>query len=116
MIGEVPEMFPVLARAWVAVAPIRQGSGVRNKILEAWAAGKPVVMTEIATNGLPAAREFDGLIADNPQRMARVVIRLLSDSVERERLGRLGHKSALARGWSVAGEAVDALLRQAIRS
>lgn len=116
VIGEVAEMLPVLAKAWVAVAPIRLGSGVRNKVLEAWAAGKPVVMTEMATNGLPEAKGFGDLIVDNPQRMARVVSRLVSDPSERERMGRLGYRFALARSWAVAGDAVDALLRQAVLS
>ena len=50
--ADVADMTACLRRAWVAVAPMRRGAGVKNKVLEAWAAGLPVVMTPIATNGL----------------------------------------------------------------
>src|SRR6185295_14547642 len=50
--GNVPEMSAELREAWLAVAPMRLGAGIKNKVLEAWAAARPVVMTRIAANGL----------------------------------------------------------------
>ena len=45
-----------LARAKVAVVPVLAGSGTRLKILEAWAAGVPVVSTTLGAEGLGGAR------------------------------------------------------------
>src|SRR6185436_3795466 len=46
--GAVPDVRPYLARAAVAVAPMRIARGVQNKVLEAMAAGVPVVATSVA--------------------------------------------------------------------
>ena len=52
--GQVDDAVRELARARVAVVPLLAGSGTRLKILEAWAAGLPVVSTTIGAEGLPA--------------------------------------------------------------
>ena len=51
--GAVDDAVCELARASVAVVPLLAGSGTRFKILEAWAAGLPVVSTTIGAEGLP---------------------------------------------------------------
>ena len=53
VIGPVDDAVRELARARVAVVPLLAGSGTRLKILEAWAAGLPVVSTTIGAEGLP---------------------------------------------------------------
>jgi len=111
--GEVPDMHPELARGWVAVAPLRIGSGVRNKVLEAWAAGTPVVLTSRATNGLPGTERFRDLIRDTPEEMAQVVIRLLTDARERTRLGRAAYREACRQSWQAVGKRVHGLLSEA---
>jgi hypothetical protein len=67
-----------LARSRVAIAPLLAGSGTRLKILEAWAAGLPVVSTTIGAEGLPARDGEHLLIADGPARFEEAVSRLLS--------------------------------------
>ncbi len=49
---DVPDMATILGRSWVSIAPMRSGVGIKNKVLEAWACARPVVMTRLATNGL----------------------------------------------------------------
>jgi sugar transferase (PEP-CTERM/EpsH1 system associated) len=76
--GAVPDVRPYLARATIAVAPFRIARGVQNKILEAMAAGLPVVGTSQAFEGI-AATDEDGIrIADEPQRFATDLIALLT--------------------------------------
>jgi len=53
MTGAVEDAFAEIARGAVAVVPLLAGSGTRVKILEAWAAGTPVVSTRIGAEGLP---------------------------------------------------------------
>lgn len=114
--GEVPDMAAALARAWVAVAPMRRGSGIKNKVLEAWAVGTPVVMTRLATNGLRGADEFGELTTDDPERMGQAVIRLLQDLERRERLGNRAYRAARRQSWESAGRQMSRLLDSARRA
>lgn len=107
-------MVDALASAWVAVAPMRSGAGIKNKILEAWAVGTPVVMTRLAANGLSVRAPLDGLIGDTPDVLARLVGDLLADAGERSRLGIASRETARQdHAWSVAGDRLDALLARA---
>src|SRR4051812_17543808 len=62
--GSVPPVQPYLDGAFATAIPLRAGSGTRIKILEAWAAGVPVVASRIAAEGLPYADERDILLAE----------------------------------------------------
>jgi len=78
--GEVEDAVRELAKAEVAVAPLLAGSGTRLKILEAWAAGTPVVSTTIGAEGLPVRDGEHLLLADSPSQLAAAVERLLTCS------------------------------------
>lgn len=80
--GTVPDMRPYLKHAVGAVAPLRLARGVQNKVLEAFAMGKPVVLTTEAMDGIQASASLRELIGDTPEALAALAIRLLQ--------GRLG--------------------------
>ena len=88
--GEVDDAVRELARARVAVAPMLAGSGTRLKIIEAWAAGLPVVSTTVGAEGLQAADGQHLLLADTAPAFADAVSRLLACSDLRENLGAAG--------------------------
>jgi len=90
LIGPVDDAVSYLARAKVAVVPILAGSGTRIKILEAWAAGTPVVSTTAGAEGLDAGDGRHLLLADSPSAFADGVTKLLRDPVLRARLGQAG--------------------------
>ena len=52
--GSVPDVRPYLWGSAVAAAPLQTARGVQNKVLEAVAAGLPVVVTPVVMEGLPA--------------------------------------------------------------
>lgn len=85
--GEVPNMLPHLHAATVFVAPHETGAGTRTKILEAMAAGLPIVTTHIGIEGIEASHGREVLIADDPDATVTAVVRLLADPGERRRLG-----------------------------
>ena len=87
MTGEVPDMVPHLHAATVYVAPHFTGAGTRTKILEAMAAGLPIVTTSVGIEGIDAKRGEDVLLADDPSSLVDAVLRLLGDPAERSRLG-----------------------------
>ena len=115
--SDVPDMGAELGAAWVSVAPMRFGGGMQNKVLEAWAAGTPVVMTSVAAKGLGADLESASLIANGPDALADAVARLLSDPAERLRLGGGGYELVRARyTWAGAAETITSLLGGAQRA
>ncbi|HTI80978.1 MAG TPA: glycosyltransferase family 4 protein [Acetobacteraceae bacterium] len=113
--ANVPDMAQVLGESWVAIAPMRSGVGIKNKVLEAWACARPVVMSRLATNGLNIPSDHASLVAATPGDMAEAVLRLLDHAGERHRLGRSARDTALRYTWAAAATRIDGLLRHAAR-
>ena len=88
--GPVDDAIRELARAKVVVVPVLAGSGTRLKILEAWAAGLPVVSTTLGAEGLGARDGESLLLADGGPAFAEAVSRLLACTDLRERVGAAG--------------------------
>ncbi|MGH7516845.1 MAG: glycosyltransferase family 4 protein, partial [Gemmatimonadales bacterium] len=83
--GFVPDVAPFLDRAAVVVAPLRTGSGMRVKLLQALARGKAVVTTRLGAEGLAADAPL--LMADSSPEIAEAVSALLADAGARRMLG-----------------------------
>jgi glycosyltransferase involved in cell wall biosynthesis len=81
LLGFVDDIQPLFSSCAAFICPIRSGSGVRVKLLEAFASGIPVVSTTLGAEGL-ARRDGDFCaLADEPRAFADTVIRLLEDPV-----------------------------------
>ena len=101
--GTVADVRPYLAQARVAVAPLRSGGGTRLKILEALDAGRPVVATSVAVDGLEDLIGEGVVVADDSRSMIEAVSGLLADVERASALGRAGHDAVAARHtWDVA--------------
>jgi len=79
VVGRVADVAPYLHRATCIVIPMRFGGGLRIRILEAMAAGLPIVCTSVAMAGMDFEPERDYLLADEPADFAGQVRRLLDD-------------------------------------
>ncbi|WP_282810151.1 TIGR03087 family PEP-CTERM/XrtA system glycosyltransferase [Thauera humireducens] len=77
--GTVPDVRPYIAHADVVVAPLRIARGIQNKVLEAMAMARPVVVSAEAAVGLSARKGEDCEIAQNGEEAVRMVTRLLQD-------------------------------------
>jgi len=77
--GWVEDVRPYLAQADVCVVPIRVGGGTRIKILEAMAAGVPVVSTRVGAEGIAAKDGESIVLADDAASFARAVAELGRD-------------------------------------
>jgi glycosyltransferase involved in cell wall biosynthesis len=86
VLGRVEDVRAEVLRGRVFVVPTRIGSGIRLKILEAMALGRPVVSTSIGCEGIEAAHDEHLLIADDPGAFAGYVVRLLRDPALCDRL------------------------------
>ena len=77
IIGRVPEMTPYLQEAYISIAPLRYGSGVKGKIGEALSYGLPVVTTSIGLEGFGLTPNKNVLLGDTPEEFAAHVVSLL---------------------------------------
>jgi glycosyltransferase involved in cell wall biosynthesis len=95
--GEVPDMLPHLHTATLYVAPLATGAGTRTKLLEALAAGLPIITSHIGIEGIEAIDGRDLVIADGSRAMSGAVSRLLGAPQERQRLGLAARRLAESR-------------------
>lgn len=104
--GRVPDLRPWLARAAVFVAPIRLGTGMRGKIVEAMAMKRPVVGSSVALSGIEVTDGREAMIADEPVAFAEAVVRALTDVSLRDRIAQSGYELVRARyDWAVQVQA-----------
>lgn len=85
--GFAADLNGVLNETAVFVAPLRFSAGIQNKVLEAMAAGLPVVTTSNVNAGLKAAVGKEIFVADNPIELASHIVALLQDQPLREQVG-----------------------------
>lgn len=87
VIGPVPDVSPEILRFDVSVAPLRIARGLQNKVLEAMAYGRPLVLTSAAAEGVCGQSGEHFIVADQAAQFAQAVTKLLSDAAARKRLG-----------------------------
>jgi glycosyltransferase involved in cell wall biosynthesis len=92
--GRVATVAGPLERAAVVAIPVRTGGGMRVKVFEALAYGKPAVVSPLALRGLSAADGVELLVADGEDEFARALSSLLLDRPRRLALGEA------ARAWA----------------
>jgi glycosyltransferase involved in cell wall biosynthesis len=78
-LGHLTDVGEELALADAVVVSMRMGGGVRFKLLEAMAAGVPVVSTPLGFRGLAVEHERHGLIAETTRDLADATLRVLTD-------------------------------------
>ena len=79
VVADVPDLRPYLWGAAVYACPMESGTGIKNKLLEAMAAGAPAVATPLACQGL-AVRDGEQLrIADTDADFAAALVAVLRD-------------------------------------
>lgn len=86
--GFVEDLRPYRNIASVFVTPVRLGSGMRTKVLEAMAGGLPVVSTSLGMAGLEAQTGVNCLVADTPELFTQSVEWLLTDSALADQMAR----------------------------
>ncbi len=89
VVADAADVRPFLWDAAVAVAPLRIARGVQNKVLEAMAAGRPVLATPQALNGLSDDAKTAVFVATTDIESRNALRRLFADESIRERPGRL---------------------------
>jgi glycosyltransferase involved in cell wall biosynthesis len=78
--GHVDDLRPYREQATIFINPVRMGSGLRVKVLEAMATGLPVVSTALGVAGIPAQNGVNCFVADTPELFAQSIEWLLNDA------------------------------------
>ena len=90
VIGSVDDIRSWIRAAAVVVAPLRIARGIQNKVLEAMAMAKPVVVSQCAAEGIEAINGEHFVVAASVAEEARLICELLDDP---QRAGRLGEQA-----------------------
>ena len=111
VLGYVPKTAPHLESAYISVAPLRYGGGMKGKVGEAMSYGLPVVTTMFGAEGFGLEPGKDLLIGDTAESFAAKVLALLHDAELHTRIARSGY-DFIARHYSVP--AVEGMLDASI--
>jgi glycosyltransferase involved in cell wall biosynthesis len=112
--GRVPDVRPYLSLADAIVVPLRHGGGTRLKLLEAFAACRPVVATAKAAEGIDVRDGVHLLVREQTDDIADAVVELWRQPDLAERLTRQAYELVAARySWTALGPAVRTALVEA---
>jgi glycosyltransferase involved in cell wall biosynthesis len=99
--GFVEDIREPLSRYAVFVCPVRAGSGVRVKLLEAFASGIPVVSTRIGAEGLARRHGEFCLLADEPEQFADSVLQIFDNPPSAAQMAARA-RSEVVENWDMA--------------
>jgi len=88
--GDIPDAAAFAASKGIMIAPLFAGGGMRIKILEAMALGKPVVSTTVGAAGMDVTPGTDILLADDADAFADAVALLVRDPSRARQIGAAG--------------------------
>ena len=112
--GTVPSVVPYYEDALAAIVPLRSGAGTRLKILEAMAAGVPVISTTLGAEGLAVSPGENILIADCPEKWIESLksVSEAGSEARRDAIAAAGRELVRSRyDWEVLGTKLFATYR-----
>jgi glycosyltransferase involved in cell wall biosynthesis len=115
VLPDVPSVGAYLEECTLFVAPLRQGAGMRIKLLEALAAGTPTVTTTLGAQGLGAVKGRHMLVADTTADFAGCILEALADPALRTNLSKQGRELVSGKKRTLErAEALGRVLRDAV--
>ncbi len=107
--GWVNDIRPYMARSTMMIVPLRGGSGMRVKILNALAMGLPVVSTSVGCEGIDVTSGDDILIADDVKTLVQRIVTLFQDQQLQQTLSKNGVRLIQERySWKALYSQVEA--------
>ncbi|AKH41711.1 sugar transferase (PEP-CTERM/EpsH1 system associated) [Altererythrobacter atlanticus] len=95
--GEVPDVRPFLAAADLVIAPLQIARGVQNKVLEAMAMARPVLLTSDAATGIPASDGLHFAVEDEDAHLVFRALGLIADTETAAAMGSAARKFVVER-------------------
>jgi polysaccharide biosynthesis protein PslH len=101
--GEVPDVRPFLAAADLVLAPLSLARGVQNKVLEAMAMARPVVLTPQAAIGIGGADGVHFSVASSEPALADAITGIIDDGPRALAMGAAARRFVISeKGWAAA--------------
>jgi sugar transferase (PEP-CTERM/EpsH1 system associated) len=111
VVGEVPDTRPWLAGADIVVAPLTIARGVQNKVLEAMAMARPVILSPAAATGIDARSNGHFVIARSDAAFVADILRLTHDKATARELGEEARRFVLeTMSWPAMLSALPAIM------
>jgi glycosyltransferase involved in cell wall biosynthesis len=112
--GFVRDLDPLYEQAWLFVAPVFSGGGIKIKILEAMARGIPVLSTPFGLEGIAARAGEQAAVAASPAAVAVQAASLLGSPEALRRIGEGGRRLVTDRySWDAIAATLAGYLRHA---
>ena len=89
--GWIDDMRDAYAQSRIFIAPMRIGTGLQNKLLEAMSMRLPCITTTLANNPLGAEIDKEILVGNNEHELAQHIITLLTDKEKANTLAQSGY-------------------------
>ncbi len=116
LLADVPQMEDHLFQDDIYLCPLRVAAGIRNKLLEAMAAGMPIITTRLGAEGLDVFHEREVLFAETADEFTAQLARLMQSVELRQELGKHARKYVEERHkYSVLGEKLERLYERVIQ-
>jgi glycosyltransferase involved in cell wall biosynthesis len=93
--GKVTDLKAFLGENGILLVPLRSGSGIRIKILEALSMGVPVVSSTVGFEGIPIKNEIHGMISNRTKDFVEAAILLSSNAEIAKKMGQKGQVLAI---------------------
>jgi glycosyltransferase involved in cell wall biosynthesis len=112
--GEIPDAYDFINSKAIMVVPLFSGSGMRIKIIEGMALGKPIVTTDIGTEGIPTEDGQNIMIANDADQFVASITRLINNRALFNEIGRhaIGFIQEKFDNLSQAGALIDFYKKQ----
>lgn len=115
--ANVPDVLPYLQKAKLFLHPHLGGSGIQNKLLEAMAAGCPVVTTSTGNQGINAENGKEVLIADSNENLANCAIKILEDNNLATSISKNARELILKKhSWESVHKQIDSIMKETCKS
>lgn len=116
--GWLDDIRDAYAQSRVFIAPMRIGTGLQNKLLEAMSMGLPAITTPLANGSLGAEKDKEILVGQNAEELAHHVITLLSDSRKASEIAQAGFDfSNRVYDWGKSTQIMeDAMIKAAMKA
>ncbi|MDD3636719.1 MAG: glycosyltransferase [Bacteroidales bacterium] len=114
--GWMDDIRQAYAHASVFVAPMRIGTGLQNKLLEAMSMAVPCVTTSLACKPLKAKEGVEILVGDTADQIAGLLIKLLNDSDFANQIATAGHTFVHRNfSWEKSNEKLENAMKEILK-
>ena len=113
--GFVEDLYGFISDKGVMINPMIEGSGLKNKVIEAFAVGLPVVSTPLGVEAIDGEVNRHFLVASELSAMAQMIEHLLSDAEARRALRAEARQLAEDKySWGPIGDAFNRILKEVV--